>query len=241
MNTGIALWILACAWGGALAAHGAAATNSTWISVLDARTRAEPLLSAGDYRAAASIHTQARMRSRDPQVKAYLSFAADLCQLRDAVAKGRPGIALLHLDFDDGVIPDLFRDGRENLTLERVVTFGGSPGALTVMQPTEDKFLLAESHSAFECTPDTVMVVCVYGSGIAEAKFQLNTDEGTVHYFYKGNVKDETWTPMFFRLALDGSTPIPLGTRALTVSFVAQACSRASFAVLDEWQIITHP
>lgn len=234
----IAVLACACLCG---SVRGEPATNSSWQVVMETRTRAEPLLAEGKYRAAASIYNQTRMRSRDAEVKEYLRFAADLCQLRDAVAKGRPGVSLLHHDFDDGVIPDSFRDGRDRLLLERVVTFGGSPGALTITRPTDDKYIVAESYTEFDCTPNTVLVVCVYGFDIDGAKFQLNTNKGSFHYFHKGKTKAETWTPMFFRLALDGDKPMQLGTRVLGVIFVAQARSGASFAVLDEMQVITHP
>ncbi|MCE9614161.1 MAG: hypothetical protein K8T26_07785 [Lentisphaerae bacterium] len=235
-----ALVPMAAVWAEPVRAGGDAPTNA-WSCIVAARAQAAPLCDAGRYREAASLYRGVQMRTRDKQVKAYARYAYDLCQLRDKIAKGRPGNDVVSLEFDDGVIPATFRDGRENLAIESRVTFAGSPGALRILRPTGDGFLLAESYSSFPVEPDTLLTVCIYAHNLNEAKFQLNTSKGNVHYFGKKAIENDAWSVVTFRLALDGSMQLPLGADVGTVAFVAHAAQKDAFVVLDEWHVIAHP
>ncbi len=238
----LSLWAMS---GGGRRAQAQAGTSETvsptWAVVLEARATAEPLLAAGRYREAGVALSKARMQARDREAKAFLRYAGEICKLRESMANGRPGQTLVALDFDDGTIPDSFRDGRDQLRIDREITFGASPGALRIERPNLEKFLLAESYQAFRVAPNTLLTLSFYAHDLAGPKVQINTEIGSVHYFWKGPVTRGAWNTMTFRLALDGSQPLPVGTPVHAVAFVATATSPKAFAVLDEWVVIAHP
>lgn len=215
-------------------------TNGSWSVVQALQAEVQPLVDAGNYRDAASAYHRAQTRTRDRTVKEYTRYAYDLFRLRDTIAKGRPGQTILALTFDDGEIPAVFRDGREVLSYESGRTFAGSPGSLRV-RSSSPPYVLAEASQPFEVLPDTVITVCFFAHDIKAAKFQLNTEVGSIHYFWKGPVKQDAWNTMTFRLGLDGSQPLPSGTRVHGTAFVGEVATPEAYVILDEWYLIAHP
>ncbi len=212
-----------------------------WGAVVGVREGARGLIDAGRYREAASRYVQLRQRTRDADVKEYARYAEALCKLRDGVGKNRPGHELLAMDFDDGGVPAAFRDGGESLSIETNLTFAGSPGALVAVAQAAGDFVLAESYSPFTVAAGGVMAICVFPHGLSEAKLQLNTSNGSVHYFWKDALKEDAWNVLLFRLSTDGSALMPVGTAVHSLGFVGTAQTPAAFAVIDEWRVIMHP
>lgn len=228
----------------ALASVAAAAgpvTNESWIAIQGIRAQVDPLLAGAEYRQAISTLNRLRSDSRDRQVKSYCRYAVDLCRLRQDVAKGRPGVLQVAVDFDAGGVPASFREASDAVTPEYDETFLGSPGALRIGHPSKDGLLVAESYETFLVEPGTVLALSFYAHDLVDPKLQLLADVKTLHLFWSGPVVNDAWNTMLLRLDLDGNDAYPLGTLVRSISFVALGKKPDAFVILDELQVIAHP
>ncbi|MFC1452034.1 WD40/YVTN/BNR-like repeat-containing protein [Verrucomicrobiota bacterium] len=213
--------------------------GEAWQIVTEARAEAAPFLEQGDYSAAGDVFKQLTVGG-NADAAAFAAREVEICAAREEMAFGQAGVVLLELDFNDGVLPPAFRDGRELHRIEKTITAGGSPGALRPGMNLGE-FIHAEAYVPVEVGPRTLMAFSYFPHEIGEAKIQLNTSKGGAHFYVPENPASDQWHTAVFKLETDAKVSLAAGDSIRALVIVARPKAEDSYWVIDEIVLISHP
>ncbi len=220
------------------------APTNTWEIIGQIRTSAQPLLDHGKYREAASLYYKRMITIRDRKSKAFIGHEIEWLKLRHATAAGRPGEIRLELDFDHPGLPDGVQFDPVPINIETQLAVSGSAGALRVSAtPGGNHFMQTEIRlpAGLTVEPDTLIGLYVFAHHAGEIKIQLNTAQGSVHYYLRQHYPQDKWFPFFLQVSADGDRPVQVGEKIHGICFVGTAQEADAYAVLDGWRVVAHP